>query len=339
MKGFEFVGTVNETIKIWRQFDHVSGFQYFLEENGELRPFVNAFKDNCVAPYPFMLDEWLDRRASVSLKVYHIEDDDWEAEIGGQKIRVWCEKALEYYESEEDLGCWREYWGLLKDERETLYYFFEKFVREQKNISRKGWWKAWEFRRIILNVSLGEYREKLAEHFIEKMVYVLECGLEEPRNKAKGLLVWLDEHKANNWGWSMVSIMDTALHGLYEWDYLTAEERKEMASAIYERMQELAEEEEPWAGFSLEEWLELLRKMLVEEEVIEDADEAFWKWIKRYLERTDRNLYYLLERKLEGNPDWEWMPKEEKIELAEALTEFIFEKLEAEKERETKGTV
>ncbi len=328
----EFVGTVvrgDATVKILRQFDPASGFQYFLEENGELRPFAKGFKYDCVAPYPFMFDEWLDRAGSVSLKVYHIEDDDWDAEIGGQKIRVWCEKALEYYESEEDLGCWREYWGLLKDERETLYYFFEKFFREEKNVSEKEWWKVWEFRRIILNVSLGEYREKLVEHFIEKMVYVLEHGLEEPRNKAKGLLVWLDEHEANNWGWSMVSIMDTALHGLYEWDYLTAEERKAMADAIYERLQELAEEEEDWAGLSLEEWLDLLRKELIKRKEIKD-DADFWKLLKRRVDRED--LYDLLNWAFKENVDWDWMPRKEKKELASALEEYIIEKLEAEKE-------
>ncbi len=336
----EFVGTITiagrdkeRVVNILRQFDPASGFQYFLEENGELRPF-DAFGEREYGfrtPYPFMLDHWMDMDVwayvrSVDLKVYHIEDDDWDAEIGGQKIRVWCEKALEYYESEEDLGCWREYWGLLKDERETLYYFFEKFFREKENVSKKEWWKEWEFRRIILNVSLGEYREKLVEHFIEKMVYVLEYGLEEPRNKAKGLLVWLDEHEANNWGWSMVSIMDTALHGLYEWDYLTAEERKAMADAIYERLQELAEEEEDWAGLSLEEWLDLLKKELIKRKEIKD-DADFWKLLKR----RRKDLYDLLNWAFKENVDWDWMPREEKRELVSALEEYIIEKLEKEK--------
>ncbi|MFZ8786844.1 hypothetical protein [Thermocrinis sp.] len=338
MGGFELVGTVEfrdgSVVKILRQYYPALGFQYFLEENGELKPF-DAFGEREYGfrmPYPVMLDQWTVRR-SVDLKVYHIEDDDWGAEIGGQTVREWCEKAFCYYEGDEEMDFWREYWGLLKDEREALYYFFEKFLREKKNVSRKERWKEWEFRRIILNVSLGEYRERLVEHFIEKMVYVLECGLEEPRNKAKGLLVWLDEHEANDWGWSMVSIMDTALNGLYEWDYLTAEEREEMASAIYERLEELAEKEEDWAGLSLEKWLDLLKKELVERKVIKDTDTAFWKWIKRYLERRDEDMYDLLWWTLEENADWYWMPCKEKKELASALEEYIIEKLEEMAER------
>jgi len=270
--------------------------------------------------------------------VYHIEDDDWDAEIGGQRIRVWCEKALQCYESEE-VEFWKEYWGLLKDERETLFYFFVNFFQERKNVSRLEWWKWLLFRREILHASLGEYRDKLVDHFIYHLSYVLERGLESPKNKAKGLLVWLDDHEAKNWGWSLTSIMGTMLNGLYEWDYLTAEERKEMASAIYERLKELAEKEEDWAGLSLEEWLDLLKKALVKKGMIKDTDAAFWKWIKRYFERREelallyrlpRDMYNLLDWLFEENVDWYWMPHREKLELASALEEFITEKLMSE---------
>jgi len=133
---FEFVGTFvrgGADVKIFRRFDPAEGFEYFLEESGELKLF-DAFGEREYGfrmRYPVELDQWIDGK-SVSLRVYQIEDGDWEVEIGGQKIREWCEKALEYYESEDDLGYWKEYWGLLKDERETLYYFFEKFFREKK---------------------------------------------------------------------------------------------------------------------------------------------------------------------------------------------------------------
>jgi hypothetical protein len=329
----EFVGTVirNESaVRIFRQFDPVVGFQYFLEEDGELKPFVDAFNGYCSAPYPFMLDHLIGR-SSVSLKVYHIEDDDWDAEIGGQKIKVWCEKAMHYYESDEELGCWREYWGLLKDERETLFYFFEKFFRKEKNVSEKEWWKVGKFRRIILNVSLGEYREKLIDSFIERLSPMLSgCDLEEPRNKAKGLLVWLEEYGGED-------CLRDMLHGLYEWDYLTAEEREEMELAICERLEELAEKEENWAGLSVEDWADLLKNKLVKEKVIKDTDEAFWKWIKHYLERKDGDLYSLLELEFEGNVDWDWMPRKEKKELAEALKELVIEKLEEELRRFSHG--
>ncbi len=314
---FEVVGTLNETIRIWRQFDPASGFQYFLEENGELRSF-DAFGEREYGfrmPYPVMLDRLIDRGSM-----------DWEVcEIGGRELRLWYEKALQYYEKGGELGCWKEYWGLLKKEREMLFFALEHLFRREENI----WRKLLLFRRRVLNESLGKYRNKLIDHFIEKMVYVLENHkLEKPRNKAKGLLMWLDEHEAKSWGWSLESIMDIPLNGLYEWDYLTAEETEQMADAIYERLQELAEEEEDWAGLSLEEWLDLLKKKLVEKEVIKDTDAAFWKWIKRYLERRDQDLYDLLNWALEENVDWYWMPRKEKKELASALEEFIIEKLE-----------
>jgi hypothetical protein len=78
MGNLELVGTVEfkdgSVVKILRQFDPAKGFEYFLEEGGELKSF----------------------------KVYHIEGDDWDAEIGGRKLRAWCEEALCYYESDEE---------------------------------------------------------------------------------------------------------------------------------------------------------------------------------------------------------------------------------------------
>jgi hypothetical protein len=336
----EFVGTITiagrdkeRVVNILRRLDPAVGFQYFLEENGELRSF-DAFGEREYGfrmPYPVMLDRWMDMDVwpavrSVDLKVYHIEED---AKIGGQELRVWWEKALRYYESGE-IYFWREYWGLLKNERETLFYFFEKFFREEGNTSKKERWKLWEFHKKILSASLGEYRDKLVEHFISHLSYVLERGFKKPKNKAKGLLVWVETHKVRNWGWDIVLIMGTALNGLYEWDYLTAKEREEMALAIYDRLQELAEKEEKWAGLSLEKWLDLLKKKVVEGKGIEDTDTAFWKWIKHYIDRE--NLYDLLRWAFEGDGDWDWMPRKERRELASALEEYIIEKLEAEKE-------
>ena len=338
-KKLELVGTVEfrdgSVVKILRQFDPVSGFKYFLEENGELQCF-DAFGEREYGfrmPYPVMLDQWIERRFSEDLKVYHIEDDDWDAEIGGQKLRVWCEKALHYYESDE-VEFWKEYWGLLKAERETLFYFFEKFFQEEKNVSRLEWWKWLLFLRKILHVSLGEYRDKLVDHFIYHLSYVLERGLEVPKNKAKGLLVWLDEHEARNWGWSMVSIMGTMLDGLYEWDYLTAEEKEQMTWAIYERLKELEEEEEDWAGRSAEEWLDLLKKELIARKEIRDTDKwvlDLWKnWLRYYIDRLEP--YEILDIVFKGNPDWDWMPRRERRELAEEVINLIKNKLETEAE-------
>jgi hypothetical protein len=321
----ELVGTFvwkGEVKKIFRQFDP-EGFKYFVEEEGKLRPFENAFEGYCSVPYPLILDQWIDRASSVDLKVYHIEDDDWDAEIGGWKIREWCEKAMQYYESEDDLGCWREYWGLLMDERETLFYFFEKFFREKKNVSQKEWWKLAMFRRVILNFSLGEYRERIIDSFVERMAYVLEGeDFERPKNIAKGLLVWLDEHED----------LGDMLNGLYEWDYLTAEETEEMENAIYFRLEELAEEEEEWAGLSVEEWLDLLKKELIARGEIRDTDRwvlDLWKnWLRYYIDRLEP--YEILHIVFEGNPDYDWMPYRERRRLGEAVIDLIKEKLKEE---------
>jgi hypothetical protein len=331
----EFVGTVvrdKSVVKIFRQFDPANGFQYFLEKNGKLQP-LDAFGEKEYGfrmPYPVILDHWVEV-GYVNLKEYHIERDDFDAEIGGQKLRIWCEEAIHYYESGEDLGFWKEYWGLVKKERGTLFYFFEKFFQEEKNCSKNDQWKPWEFSRKILNVSLGEYRDELIDNFIEKLSYVLMGDdLEKPRNKAKGLLVWLETHIARNWGANILSAMGKVLFGLYEWDYLTAPERKEMAAAIYDRLLELAKKEEEWAGLSLEEWLDLLRKKLVAEKGIKDTDAAFWKWVKHYIEKE--NIYNLFRWAFEGNVDWDWMPRSERRKLADTLEKFIIEKLEEQSE-------
>ena len=326
----EFVGTFDKlldpwgpgvrfcSVMIWRQFDPKVGFQYFLEENGELKPF-DAFGERGYGfrmPYPVELDTIIER-SSGSLEVWKIEDDDWDAEIGGQKIREWCEKALQRYESEEDLGCWKEYWALLKDERETLFYFFKKFWRENENTSKKEWREWWKFRSTVLN--LGEYREKIADILIDKLADYLDIRgsdgyLRWPRNKAKGLLVWIKEHDAD---------LRDFLNGLVEWDALTAEEGEEVEDAIYERIKELAEKEEDWAGLSTEEWLDLLKEELIKGKKIKD-DADFWKLLKR----RRKDLYSLLNWAFEENADWYWMPRKEKKELASALEEFIIEKLE-----------
>lgn len=115
------------------------------------------------------------------------------------------------------------------------------------------------------------------------------------------------------------------LNGLVEWDALTAEECEVVEEVIYDRIKELAEKEEDWAGLSLEEWLDLLKEELIKRREIKD-DASFWKLLKRRVERGD--LYDLLDWAFEDNADWYWMLRREKRELASALEEFIVEKLE-----------
>lgn len=133
--------------------------------------------------------------------------------------------------------------------------------------------------------------------------------------------MWIKEHDAN---------LRDFLNGLVEWDALTLEESEEVEAAIYDRIWELAEEEEDWAGLSLEEWLDLLKEELIKRREIKD-DACFWKLLKRRVERKD--LYNLLNWVFEENVDWYWMPRKEKRELASALEEYIIEKLETQTER------
>jgi hypothetical protein len=114
------------------------------------------------------------------------------------------------------------------------------------------------------------------------------------------------------------------LNGLVEWDALTVEECEEVEDAIYDRIHELAEKEEDWAGLSLEEWLDILKRELIKRREIKD-DADFWKLLKHRVDRGD--LYSLLKLAFEENADWYWMPRKEKVELAEALEEFVLEKL------------
>uniref|UniRef100_A0A7C5X4D4 Uncharacterized protein n=1 Tax=Thermocrinis ruber TaxID=75906 RepID=A0A7C5X4D4_9AQUI len=315
----EFVGIAESgesVIRIFRQFDSEMGFKYFIEKNGELQVF-DAFGEKSWLwrfPYPLELDWFIDGN-ECKLKVYEVED--LSDKIGGMEVREWCEKALQYYEGEEE-GFWKEYWGLLAEEREILFDFFVEFFKEKENISKKEQWKVEMFIRRVVIASLGEYRDKLADEFIE---HLLEYAFpypdypEPPKNSAKALLLWLDRFNGDAF-----ELMD----GLVKWDYLTYYERKAMRSLIYNRLLERAEKEEDWAGLSEEEWVELLKEKLLEEKVIKD-DVSFWKWIKRRIEKDD--MYELLSFELKGNADWDWMPYEEKKELAEAVEEYIREKL------------
>jgi hypothetical protein len=86
-----------------------------------------------------------------------------------------------------------------------------------------------------------------------------------------------------------------------------------MAWDIYRKIEELAEEEEDWAGRSAEEWLDLLRKELITREKI-DTDKwvrDLWKnWLRYYIDRLEP--YEILDIVFRGNPDWDWMPRKEK---------------------------
>jgi hypothetical protein len=176
-------------------------------------------------------------------------------------------------------------------------------------------------------------REALIEQFVEYLKESLYYDFERsPRNWAKGLLVWLDEAPERSWGWSLASIMDIFLSGMEEWNDLEAEEREELAWDIYRRIEELAEEEEDWAGLSVEEWLELLKKELIKRKEIKDTDKwvlDLWEnWLRYYIDRLFP--YEILDIVFRWNPDWDWMPRKERRELAEKVINLIEEKLEEE---------
>jgi hypothetical protein len=177
----------------------------------------------------------------------------------------------------------------------------------------------------------NKYKKDLIELLIESLRLNL-FGTEEPRNWAKGLLVWIDTHPANNWGWDLSSILDILLDGIEEWDNLEPEERDELAEEIYEELEKLAKKEEEWAGLSPEEWLELLKQELIKRKEIKNPKnwvKDLWNnWLKYYINRLSPKD--ILDTVFEGNPDWDWMPKKEKRELAEEVIDLIMEKVEEE---------
>jgi len=177
----------------------------------------------------------------------------------------------------------------------------------------------------------GAMQEVLLDKFVEYLRESLYFDyLRKPRNWAKGLLVWLDTAPERSWGWSLASIMDIFLSGMDEWNNLEAEERKELAWDIYRRIEELAGDEEEWAGLTAEEWLELFKKELIARGEIRDTDKwllDLWKnWLRYYIDRLEP--YEILNIVFEENPDWYWMPRKEKKELAEEVINLIKEKLE-----------
>jgi hypothetical protein len=169
-------------------------------------------------------------------------------------------------------------------------------------------------------------RKVLIEQFIEHLRESFYCDIRKPKNWAKGLLVWLNTTPEARWGWSLASIMDTYLSGMDEWNNLDAEERKELAWDIYKRLEELAEQEEKWAGLSPEEWLNLLRKRLIEEKEIDTEDWIqVWNWLRYYIDRLES--HEILNIVFEGDPNWDWMPRKEKVELSEEVMNLIRRKL------------
>jgi phenylpyruvate tautomerase PptA (4-oxalocrotonate tautomerase family) len=175
------------------------------------------------------------------------------------------------------------------------------------------------------------------EDLIDRCVEYLKESLydeEEPKNWAKGILLWLDTCPEAGWGWSLRSIMGTFLRGLEEWNNLESEEREELARKILRRLVELAKKEEDWAGMTVEEWLELLKKELIKRGEIKDTEkwlENLWRnWLKYYINRLEP--YEILDIVFEGYPDWDWMPKKEKRELAEEVLNLIKRKLKEAKQ-------
>lgn len=154
----EKVGTLTkggDVITIWRRVDRIiinlpEDFQYFVEENGELRPF-EAFEEESDGDYPIpsILEEWMEKKMEegykLELEIEKLDYRDLKRIVAGKTLEEWYSHFLSYYEDEDGtfmLWVWFDrwekarvaldisrddfeaYWALLQWERDILVNHF-----------------------------------------------------------------------------------------------------------------------------------------------------------------------------------------------------------------------
>jgi hypothetical protein len=156
----EKVGTLTKgesVITIWREMDDIvlqlpDDCQYFVEENGELKPF-EAFEEDedWLNPIPSVLEEWIEEKMEegykLELEVDKLDYTDLEKVIAGKTLKEWYSYFLTYYEEDGGtlmLWVWfdrwekartaldisrddfADYWALLSWERDILVNLFKQ---------------------------------------------------------------------------------------------------------------------------------------------------------------------------------------------------------------------
>lgn len=121
----EKVGTLTKgesVITIWRKVQKIivnlpEDCQYFVEENGEIRPF-NAFEEeNGWHPIPSILEEWIEEKMKegyeLELEIEKLHYTDLDKKIAGKTLGEWNCYFLGYYEEEDGtfmLWVWYDKW-------------------------------------------------------------------------------------------------------------------------------------------------------------------------------------------------------------------------------------
>jgi hypothetical protein len=195
----EKVGTLTKgesVITIWRRVESIvarlpDDCQYFVEENGELRPF-DAFASFKWASPPSILEEWIEKKMEegykLELEIEKLEHEDLGKVIAGKTLDEWYDHFLVYYQEEDGtfmLWVWfnhwekartsleiseddfADYWALLWWEREILTSLFKEAL-----------YNVWSYSKYVVYYAareLGKYEEwRSGEFYIEDAVKYIE---------------------------------------------------------------------------------------------------------------------------------------------------------------------
>jgi len=197
----EKVGTLTKgesVITIWRRIERIVGrlpddCQYYVEENGELRPF-DAFEETkgWLNPTPSILEEWIEKKMEegykLELEIEKLECEDLGKVIAGKTLKEWYSYFLTYYEEEDGtfmLWVWfnnwekartaldisrddfADYWALLWWERKILTSLFTNALYD-----------VWSYSNYVVYYAaraLGKYEEwRSGEFYIKDAVKYIE---------------------------------------------------------------------------------------------------------------------------------------------------------------------
>jgi hypothetical protein len=163
----EKVGTLTKgesVITIWREMDDIvlqlpDDCQYFVEENGELKPF-DAFEEteDWLNPIPSILEEWIEKKMEegykLELGIEKIRYTDLEKVIAEKTLKEWYSHFLSYYEDEDGtfmLWVWFDRW--------------EK-ARTALDISRDDFERYWAMLRWERDILVGLFKEALYDIWV-----------------------------------------------------------------------------------------------------------------------------------------------------------------------------
>jgi hypothetical protein len=211
----EKVGTLTKgesVITIWRKLERIVAIlpddcQYFVEENGELKPF-EAFEEtkNWINPIPSILEEWIEKKMEegykLELEVEKLNCEDLGKVIAGKTLDEWYDHFLVYYEEEDGtlmLWVWfnhwekartaldisrddfADYWALLLWERDKLTSLFKEAL-----------YYVWSYSQYVVYYAAresGKYEEwRSGEFYLEDAVKYIEEESKKENVPPKGIV-------------------------------------------------------------------------------------------------------------------------------------------------------